>query len=68
MKAIKNVTLGPSGDVAWILYETTETFGPRSFVGTAVVKKTIFTGPDCALTTEAAVWTVAQDHRSMATQ
>ena len=65
LTAVNSVTMGPSGDVAWAIYETAETFGPRLFTGTIVLKKTIFKGPDCGIVTEADVWTVALDHRSM---
>lgn len=51
---MRSVTFGPLGDVAWVVYETTETFGPRSFVGTAILQKT--TSSD---------WTMIHDHRSI---
>ena len=66
LKCIKSITFGPANDCAWVVYESTESFGPRTFSGTAVLKKTIFSGVECALVSELAVWTVSLDHRSLA--
>ena len=65
LKSIASITLGPSADCAWVVYESTETFGPRTFKGTAVLKKTVFSGVDCGFVNELAVWTVSLDHRSL---